>query len=105
MKEGEFMRNQTNQKNVEREKIAAIGTLFAASIVIMLLGSGISLYSLANSISFPVLNTEVPGVLFGLPVIYLGFRYFLAVRGLKTKVYKASSQFSWNNFKKEKEVI
>lgn len=83
------MENQLKKNNIEKEKVAAIGTLFFASVMIIIMGLAISLFSLANNINFPVMHTRVHGALFGVPVIYLGFRYFIAFRDLRTKAEKS----------------
>ena len=61
-----------------------------------------TIFSLVNHISFKILNSSVPGALFGLLVLYLGIRYYFSVIKLKEEVFKASSKFSWSNFKGKK---
>jgi hypothetical protein len=82
-KEGVNMNNQSYQKPLERENDYAIAVLHIASIIIMLLGIVVMIFSLVGNIIVPILNTHVQGALFGIPVVYLGFRYFSAVRELK----------------------
>lgn len=86
-------------ETVSLGKIISIYTLFTVSIIIALLGMLFSVYSLSFNISFKVLNTTVPGVIFGLVVAYLGIRYFFLVRKLKSEVFKTGTRFSWSNFK------
>ncbi len=81
----------------------------ASIIVLTVLSTGICVsgiffifYSWINDITFKVINTNVPGILFGLVVAYLGLRYLLSVLKLKKELYKESSVFSWSNFKKQK---
>ncbi len=81
----------------------------ASVILLTVLSAGICVsgiffifYSWINDITFKVINTNVPGMLFGLAVAYLGFRYLLSVIKLKKELYKASSVFSWSNFRKQK---
>lgn len=80
-------------------KIVIMYTLFAATIIIMLLGISFSVFSLMNNVSFRVLNTSVHGAVFGVLVVYLGAKYFLSVNKFKTEFFKSTSQFSWDNFK------
>lgn len=96
------MKNQVNSATVYKQKAISISVLFAATIIIMFLGIIFSVFSLMNDISLKVLNTSVHGVFFGLIVFYLGIRYYFTVKKLKTEVYKNTSNFSWENFKKEK---
>ncbi|MDP4133764.1 MAG: hypothetical protein Q8882_07105 [Bacillota bacterium] len=95
------MKNQEYVQNAQRSKVVSIMLLYIASIVIILLGASFSVFSAVNNISFTVLDSKIPGLIFGVVVLFLGVRYFLSVRKLKAEVYKASSKFSWYNFKKE----
>ena len=97
------MRNQVNVQTVDRRKIYSIMLLFMMSSVIIILGVTFGIYSLINDVGFTVLNSRIHGSVFGLVVMFLGIRYFLAIRKLKAEVYKAESKFSWNNFRKEKQ--
>jgi hypothetical protein len=96
------MKEQAAGKAVERKKAVAVGILFAVSAVIALLGLSFSVYSALNRVEFAMLQTKVPGAVFGLVITFLGVRYFLAVRKLKSEVYKSASGFSWSNFKKQR---
>lgn len=87
---------------VDKNKVIAIAVLYAASVIIILLGSFFSVYSILCNISFRVLTANVHGAVFGLVSVYLGMRYFLSVQKLKEEVYKTTSRFSWRNFKKGK---
>jgi len=87
-------------KAADTKKVIIVFLLFLMSIAIFLLGSFFSVYSLIEHISFKVLNTNVPGVIFGLAVAYLGFRYFFSVRKLRKEIYTPDAKFSWSNFKK-----
>jgi len=98
---GVNMKRQSNVQAVEREKIVSIMLLFITSILIIVLGVSFSIFSVVNNISFRVLSSQVHGAIFGLVIIFLGVRYFLSVRKLKSEVYKTTSKFSWNNFKKK----
>ncbi|HPE16415.1 MAG TPA: hypothetical protein PK597_05615 [Oscillospiraceae bacterium] len=86
---------------VEKGKIIAISALFLVSAVIVALGAAFSIYCVCNGVEFYVLTSRVPGVVFGLAVMFLGVRYILAVRRLKKEVYKPTSEFSWRNFRKK----
>lgn len=89
-------------KSVSTGKLISIYALFTVSVIITLLGLLFSVYSLSFNISFKVLNTVIPGVIFGLVVAYLGIRYFFLVCKLKAEVFKSSTRFSWSNFKPKK---
>ena len=96
------MKNQAYSPYVGKEKIIAIWTLYVASLGITLIGLSFGVYSLVNNISIPVLTSQIPGVVFGVVIAFLGVRYFLSVRKLKAEVYKSTSTFSWSNFRKVK---
>ncbi|MDD3142148.1 MAG: hypothetical protein PHX08_24730 [Lachnospiraceae bacterium] len=96
------MKKQVEVSVNNRQKDIIINFLFAITIIIMLLGFGFSVYSVVNNVSFQIINSSIHGAVFGMMVIYLGFRYFLSVKKLRGELYKASSKFSWANFKKEK---
>lgn len=96
------MKAQAQQVQTDKGKIFAIYGLYTFAAIIAITGVIFSIYSLINNVSFPVLNTNIPGVVFGLVVTFLGVRYFLSVNKLKSEVYKKSSKFSWSNFKKDK---
>ena len=87
---------------VEKKKIISIYALFAFAIAIMVSGVAFSIYSLIYNIHFQVLSASVHGLVFALVITFLGMRYFISVRKLKVEVYRNTSQFSWNNFKKDK---
>ena len=96
------MKNQAKGAVVDKKKTIAIVALFAVSIIIIAMGASFSVISLINNVSFKVLNSSVHGAVFGVVIAFLGVRYFLSVRKLKQEVYKKTSKFSWNNFKKDK---
>ncbi|AEY65048.1 hypothetical protein [Clostridium sp. BNL1100] len=83
-------------------KKAFIILLTALSAGICLSGIFFIFYSWINDITFKVINTNVSGILFGVAVVYLGFRYLLSVLKLKKELYKETSVFSWSNFRKQK---
>lgn len=96
------MKNQASMPTVEKEKVISILILYITSILIILAGAFFSIFSLVNNISLPVMSSQIPGVIFGIVILFLGVRYLLSVNKLKTKVYNSASKFSWSNFKKGK---
>jgi hypothetical protein len=97
------MQSKTVKNSVNTKKISIIA-LFIMSTCISISGLIFMVYSWVNDISFKVLNTNVPGIIFGALVTYLGVRYFLSVLKLKKELYKESSVFSWSNFKRTKKL-
>ncbi len=97
------MKNQACMPAVGREKMISIVTLYIVSILIILAGTFFSVFSFLNNISIPVLSSQIPGVVFGIVVLFLGVRYLFSVNKLKAEVFKSTSIFSWRNFKKEKD--
>ncbi len=97
------MKERINEHNVEKKKVIAIWALFLSSAAIVLLGISFCLYSYLNNVEYKVLSSKIPGEIFGVIIAFLGVRYFLSVRKLKTEVYKTASRFSWSNFKKKEE--
>ena len=84
-----------------RGKTAAIISLYVDSGVDFCLGRGAGhnpAWRPATSLS--VLNTRVPGFVFGLLIAFLGIRYFMSVRTLSRDVFKQECVFSWQNFKR-----
>ena len=96
------MKNPASQPNVGAEKILPIVTLYAVSAVIIIIGTAFGIFSVVNNISIPVLTSRIPGVIFGIVMVFLGLRYLFSVRKLKAEVFKSTSSFSWSNFKKVK---
>ncbi len=96
------MHGYEKNQEVARNKKLVILFLTISSIVIILMGSIYCAYSVYYNIQFTVFNNPVHGVVFGLMVVFLGFRYFFAVRKLKVEVYRPTSSFSFSNFKKIK---
>ena len=96
------MNERTDRQSVGGSKVFAIWFLYLTSIGIVLLGISFCVYSFATNATFLVMSTELHGSVFGLVVSFLGVRYFLAVRKLRSEVYKSTSRFSWRNFKKGK---
>ncbi len=97
------MRSKMIINPINTKKILIIA-LSIISLGISSSGIIFGIYSWVNDISFKVLNTNVPGLIFGALVAYLGVRYFLSVIKLKKELYKESSVFAWSNFKKVKKL-
>jgi hypothetical protein len=87
---------------IDKKKVLLVNILYLAAMIIIFLGMFFTIFSLVNHISFEILNSSIPGWLFGLLVLYLGLRYYFSVIKLKGEVFKASSKFSWSNFKGKK---
>ncbi len=87
---------------VDPKKKVLISILFVVALAICASGVFFSVYSYVNQISFQVLNTQIPGIIFGIAVLYLGIRYFISLMNLRKEVFKPTSRFSWDNFKKTK---
>ena len=96
------MQSKESTMPVEPKKKVIISILFVFATAICMSGAFFSVYSYINDISFKVLNTQVSGIIFGIAILYLGVRYFLSLMKLKNEVYKPTSRFSWENFKKTK---
>lgn len=96
------MKNQEIQptSKASRSKVIAVAALYSLTVIIILLGLSFSIYSIANNVSLSVLNSKVPGAVFGAVIIFLGVRYYLSVGRLKDEIFKTSSTFSWSNFTK-----
>lgn len=94
------MQSKNNSYPVETKKRVMIAVLFIVACAICASGVFFSVYSYVYQINFQIINTQVPGFIFGLAVLYLGIRYFVSLVNLRREVYKSTSRFSWNNFKK-----
>ena len=97
------MRSETQQPQADKTRVAMILILYVLSIVIILLGAAFSVFSVINHVQLAVMSSNMPGVVFGMVILFLGIRYFLSLSKLKDEVYK-SSGFSWSNFKREKKI-
>ena len=84
-----------------KSRVVMIGVLYALSVMIMLLGAGFFILSAINNVQLQVMSSTVPGFIFGMVILFLGFRYFMSLSKLRAEVMK-SSGFSWENFRKEK---
>ncbi len=97
-----MMKIRNQRPVVDRSKVVPITVLSVTALLIVFLGAALSLYSLANGISYPVMNFQIHGAVWGAAILFLGARYFISVQKLKTEVYQSPTGFSWNNFKREK---
>lgn len=95
------MRSETQHPQADKTRVAMILILYALSIIIILLGAAFSVFSVINHVQLAVMSSNMPGVVFGMVILFLGIRYFLSLSKLKDEVYK-SSGFSWSNFRKAK---
>ena len=96
------MQSKKNSYPVDTKKKVLIFCLFVFAGSICLSGAFFAVYSYVHQINFQVLNTQISGIIFGIAVLYLGIRYFISLINLKQEVYKPTSRFSWDNFKKKK---
>lgn len=96
------MKRQSTVKVIDKRKIIIVNFLYATTMIIIFLGMFFSIFSLVNHINFKILNSSVPGTIFGFLVLYLGIRYYFSVTKLKEELIKTSSKFAWKNFKGEK---
>jgi hypothetical protein len=99
------MSNQNIGKANDRKKITIVYFLYLGTLIIVFLGIFFSAYSVLNNISLQILNTSVPGIVFGILVAYLGVRYYLMVSYFKTEFLMSNEKFSWSNFSKEKRKL
>ena len=76
--------------------------LYVMSILIILLGAGFSVYSVINNVQLKVMSSTMPGMVFGMVILFLGIRYTMSLSKLKDEVYK-STGFSWSNFRKARD--
>jgi hypothetical protein len=96
------MKKQISSMKANTSKKVLISVLYLSVMIILFLGIFFSLFSVVNSITLSVLNFQVPGVIFGVLVLYLGMRYYFSVIKLQEELYKSNSKFSWANFKRKK---
>lgn len=82
-------------------KKALLAGLFCLAAAICLSGAFFTVYSALYNIQFPIFSAQIPGLLFGLAVLYLGIRYIISLFHLKNELANPNSRFSWANFKKK----
>ena len=96
------MKSQSTVTFTDKHKIIIVNVLYTATMIIIFLGIFFSIFSFVNHINIKVLNSSIPGAVFGFLVLYLGIKYYLSVTKLKEELLKASSKFAWSNFKRKK---
>lgn len=99
-----MVQNEINNLTPSKGKRASIITLTTVAILIVCTGLSFGIYSILYDISLNVLSYKIPGILFGLIIMFLGIRYLTIIPKLKKKVYNADAEFSWNNFKRVKKA-
>ena len=98
------MNQQKERGTEEKQKKLAINLLYSGSFVIIFLGFFFSAYSVLNGINLKVLNISVPGVAFGLLVVYFGLKNYFKVSDFKTELQKSNQGFHWNNIRRKKQM-
>ncbi len=96
------MNRQSFGLSVTRQKKIIVNLLYLGTLVIVFLGAFFSAYSVLFHIKIKVLSADMPGIVFGILVAYLGLRYYFQVEKFKTELYKSNVKFSWSNFKRRK---
>ena len=96
------MKSQSTVTVTHKHKIIIVNVLYATTMIIIFLGTFFSIFSFVNHINIKVLNSSIPGAVFGFLVLYLGIKYYLSVTKLKEELLKTSSKFEWSNFKGKK---
>ena len=81
--------------NVNTGKRFAIWSLYTTAGIITIAGLGFCVYSIINQVELTVMQSSVPGAVFGAIISFLGVRYMLAVGKLRKEVYRPTSQFSF----------
>lgn len=94
------MNTQANG-GIRTGKRVAIWLLYTASALIGLMGVAFSAYSLIYDVQIAIMQSSIPGAVFGAVIAFLGVRYFLAVGKLRKEVYRPTSRFSWSHFKRQ----
>ena len=97
------MNAKGKEQTVETKKIVVISVLLIASVAIIGIGALLVVSGAVYGVNYTVMNSQINGAVFGLVMVFLGIRYFLSALKLRAEVYKTSSHFSWNNFKRTKE--
>lgn len=85
----------------DKGKVVVVSLLLALSGSLIVSGAFFCVYSIYTNTTFRVLNSNIPGVIFGATVLYLGIRYFRSVLKLRKELYKSTAQFSWSNFRRQ----
>lgn len=98
------MLEQKSKLVEEKHKKLMIQFLYFGAFTILFSGFFFCAFSVMNDIHLKVLNTSIPGFVFGLPVIYFGIKLYFRVTKFKTELMKNHYIFNWNNFKIKKQV-
>ncbi|BCN31258.1 hypothetical protein [Anaeromicropila herbilytica] len=80
-----MIRGEREFKN-KNGKAVAIFLLYISALMIMFSGAFYSFYSVINHITLKVISSEISGAVFGILVLYLGIRYYIAVLKLRVDV-------------------
>ena len=84
---------------IQMGKRVAVSLLYMASALIGIMGIALIVLSQTHDVRIAVMQSSIPGAVFGAVIALLGVRYFLAVGKLRKEVFKPTSRFSWKNFK------
>lgn len=84
------------------KKKYSIMTLMVLNTLILLSGVLFIAYSIYFKITFKIINTNIPGAIVGLTVLYFSSRYYKMILKLKTEINEKGTTFSWSNFKRIK---
>ncbi|MBU3154503.1 hypothetical protein LL037_15165 [Clostridium estertheticum] len=84
------------------KKKYSIMVLMALNTLILLSGCIFIVYSIYFKITFKVINTNIPGAIIGLTVLYFSARYYKMILKLKGEINEKGNSFSWANFKRMK---
>lgn len=81
-------------------KKMSIIVLFFINSLITISGLIFIQYSFQTNLSFKVLNTDIPGFILGILILYFSIRNYISVYKLKKQICVDNINFSWKNFKK-----
>lgn len=84
------------------KKKYSIMLLLFLNTLILLSGCLFIAYSIYFKITFKVINTNIPGAIIGLTVLYFSARYYKMILKLKGEINEKGNNFSWSNFKRMK---
>ncbi len=96
------MKKQISKLVEEQHKRLIVYALYAGVLVILFLGLFFCAFSVMNNIHLQVLSASVPGIVFGLLVVYFGIRFYFQVTDFRTELMKNHYVFSWDNFRRKK---
>lgn len=84
------------------KKKNSILLLLVLNSLILFSGCIFIAYSIYFKITFKVINTNIPGAIIGLTVLYFSARYYKMIFKLKSEINVKGNNFSWANFKRVK---